>query len=53
MASLMNRITRLARSPQGKQMMDRAQRMARDPETRRKIMEARGRVGKRRSGPQR
>ncbi len=53
MGSLMSRITRMARGPQGKQMMDRAQRMARDPETRRKINEARGRVGKRLSGPPR
>ena len=50
MGSLMNRITQMARGPQGKQMMDRAQRMARDPETRRKINEARSRMSQKRSG---
>ncbi len=50
MASLMNKITQLSRSPKGQQLMDRAQRMARDPETKRKITEARGKLAKRRSG---
>ncbi len=49
MSSLMGRISRLARSKQGRQMMDRAQRAARDPATRRKISEARQRLGKKRS----
>ena len=53
MAKLMDRITKLARSPKGQQMMDRAQRKARDPETRRKIAEARGKLTKRRSDPPR
>jgi len=53
MASVMNRISQLARSRQGRQMMERAQRAARDPATRRKISEARQKLGQRRSGPPR
>jgi len=50
MASLMGKISQLARSRQGKEMVERAQRAARDPETRRKITEARSKLAKRRSG---
>jgi hypothetical protein len=53
MGSLMGRITQLARSRQGRQLMDRAQRAARDPATRRRINDARSRLGQRRSGAQR
>ncbi len=49
--AMMHKLTQFARSPKGKQMMDRAQRMAKDPKTRRKIEEARSRIGKKRSGP--
>jgi hypothetical protein len=48
MASLVDRITRLARSPQGRRLADRAQQLARDPSTRRKIEDLRGRLMKKR-----
>lgn len=41
--SLMNKITRFARSPQGRKAMDQAKRYAKDPETKRKIDQARKR----------
>jgi hypothetical protein len=47
MAGLVDRIGRFARSPQGKRLMERAQRVARDPKTRRRIAEARARLGRR------
>jgi hypothetical protein len=50
MAGLMGRISRLARSQQGRKVMEQAQRVARDPATRRKITEARQRLGRRRAG---
>jgi hypothetical protein len=46
MASLIDRITRLARSPQGQRLAQRAQEIARDPNTRRKIEELRVRLMK-------
>ena len=48
MASLIDRITRLARSPQGQRLAQRAQEIARDPNTRRKIEELRVRLMKKR-----
>jgi hypothetical protein len=48
MASLVDRITRLVRSPQGRRLADRAQQLARDPSTRRKIEDLRGRLMKKR-----
>jgi hypothetical protein len=48
MASLVDRITRLVRSPQGRRLADRAQRLARDPSTRRKIDDLRIRLMKKR-----
>jgi hypothetical protein len=50
MASLMGRISQLARSRQGRQMIDRAQRAARDPATRQRITEARQKLARTRSG---
>jgi hypothetical protein len=47
MPGLVDRIGRFARSPQGKRLMERAQRVARDPKTRRRIAEARARLGRR------
>lgn len=47
MPGLINRIGSFAHSPQGKRLMQRAQRMARDPKTRRRIAEARARLGRR------
>lgn len=46
MASWIDRITRLARSPQGQRLAERAQELARDPNTRRKIEELRARLTK-------
>lgn len=48
MASLVDRITRLVRSPQGQRLADRAQQLARDPNTRRKIGDLRARLMKKR-----
>jgi hypothetical protein len=44
--SMMSRITRFARSPQGRQLMDRAKRYAKSPEGRRKLAETRARLGR-------
>lgn len=46
MASLIDRITRLARSPKGQRLAQRAQELARDPSTRRKIEGLRARLMK-------
>ncbi|MBV9060408.1 MAG: hypothetical protein JO296_08275 [Pseudonocardiales bacterium] len=43
MASLIDRITRLARSQQGRRLAERAQQLAQDPKTRRKIEDLRAR----------
>ena len=48
MASLIDRITRLARSPQGQRLAQRAQQLAQDPNTRRKLDELRARWMKKR-----
>lgn len=48
MASLIDRITRLARSPQGQRLARRAQQLAQDPNTRRKLDELRARWMKKR-----
>jgi hypothetical protein len=45
--SLISKVGRFARSPQGKKLMRQAQEAASKPENRRKIAELRGRVGKR------
>ena len=50
MASLMGRISQLARSRQGRQAIERAQRAARDPATRQRITEARRKLAGKRSG---
>jgi len=47
MAGLIGKITRLARSPQGRRLAQKAQRYASSPEGKRKIAEARSRLGKR------
>ena len=46
MPTLLDKVTRFARSPQGKRAIDKAQRMARDPRTKRRIAEARTRLGR-------
>jgi hypothetical protein len=43
----MDRVSRFARSPQGKRMVSKAQRLARDPRTRRRIEQARARLARR------
>ena len=47
MPTILDKVTRLARSPQGKRAVERAQQLARDPKTKRRIEEARRRLGKR------
>ena len=47
MPGLMSKITRFARSPQGRKLANRAQSYARSPEGKRKIADVRGRMGKR------
>ena len=49
MPSLMNRITRFARSRQGQEMTQKAMRFARSPEGKRKIAQARQRLAGRRA----
>jgi hypothetical protein len=46
--SLLNKITRFARSPQGRRLADRASAYARSPKGRRQIEQARARLMKRR-----
>jgi hypothetical protein len=45
MPSIIDKVTRFARSPQGRRAMERAQTIARDPKTKRRIAEARQRLG--------
>lgn len=45
MASLMNRISRFARSPQGRKLTQKAKTMAKDPKTRAKVEQFRKRRG--------
>ena len=47
MPGFMDRVSRFARSPQGKRAIEKAQRLARDPRTRRRIAEARSRLARR------
>jgi hypothetical protein len=47
MASMLDRVRSLTRSPQGRRLMENAQRMARDPRTRQRINEMRGRLRRR------
>jgi len=46
MASLLGKVSRFARSPQGKQFMRKAQDYANRPETKRKIADARARLAR-------
>jgi hypothetical protein len=48
MASLIGRISRFARSPQGKKLAQNAQKFVAKPENRRKITDLRQRLAKRR-----
>ncbi len=47
MPSLTGRLARLARSPQGRKLVDRAQKYANSPEGRQKIEQTRKRLAKR------
>jgi hypothetical protein len=47
MPGFMDRVSRFARSPQGKRAIEKAQALARDPKTRRRIAEARARLARR------
>lgn len=47
MPGLFDRVGQFARSPQGKRLMEKAQKVARDPKTRRRIADARARLGRR------
>jgi hypothetical protein len=49
MPSLVNRVAKFARSPQGRRLADQAVRAARDPKTKRQIEYVRARLVK--SGP--
>jgi hypothetical protein len=49
--SLLNRLARLARSPQGRRMAQKAMRYAQSPEGRRKIDQTRKRLAARRTRP--
>jgi len=46
--SLVSRVSRLARSPQGRKFTDKAQRYAQSPEGKRKIEQARQRFARKR-----
>jgi hypothetical protein len=48
MGSLSSRISRLTRSPQGRQFIDKAQRYVKSPEGRRRVEDLRGRFAKKR-----
>jgi len=47
MASLIRKLVGFARSPQGRRLLGKAQKAARDPNTRRRLADARRRLGKR------
>ncbi len=48
MAGLMSKITRFARSPQGRKLTERAKRASADPRNRHKIEQLRGRISRKR-----
>ena len=48
MAGLMGRLSKFARGPQGQRLAAQAKRAAQDPGTRRKIEDARRRLGRKR-----
>ena len=48
MASLTDRVVKLARSPEARRMADKAQQLARDPRTRRRIEALRERLARKR-----
>ena len=48
--SLVNKIAKLAQSPQGRRLADQAVRRAKDPKTRRQIEQVRSRLGQRNKG---
>ena len=50
MSSLIGRISKFARSPQGRKLAGEAARLARDPATRKKVTDAAGRLRNRGGG---
>ena len=46
--SLFNKVTKFAKSPQGRKMTEDAKRVAKDPETRKKVEGLRSQFGKKR-----
>ena len=44
--SIISKVSKLARSPEGKRLVEKAQHMAKDPETRRKLEGLRSQVGR-------
>lgn len=48
MASLMQRIAKFARSPQGRELADKAKQAAQDPENRKRVEDLRRRLGRKR-----
>ena len=50
MASLMNRISKFAKSPEGRRAVDKAKNYASSPEGKRKIEQVRKRFAKRQTG---
>ena len=46
--SILNKVAKLASSPEGKRLADKAKHMAKDPETRRKLEDVRGRIARKR-----
>ena len=50
MSSLMNRLTKLAQSPQGKKFTDKAQQFANDPKTKAKVEQAKLKLADMRGG---
>ncbi len=47
--AIIGKLVRLARSKQGRRLIDEAQRVVRDPENRERLIQARTRLGRRRS----
>lgn len=50
MSNLMNSLTRLAKSPQGKKLVDRAQQIAKDPKTKEQVEKAKLKLAEMRGG---
>jgi hypothetical protein len=51
MPGLFDKVTKLARTPQGRRLAEQAQQMAKDPKNREKIAQLRSRLGRRGTPP--